>query len=128
MTEPPSAFCGRPTRLSGDPQRLSAEVAVLEISAIVPTQATIAEGGTALPDADSLYRLTFPETNGTPSSRPACARPSTAATNCAKCSGRCGFPKFRQSVKPAGRAPTATTLRTDSQTASSAARRASSFP
>jgi len=75
-----------------------------------------------------LYSETFPETNGTSSARAARARPSTAATNAPICSATVGSPKFRQSVRPAGVAPTAVTLPTASRTASSAARSGSSAP
>ena len=59
----------------------------------------------------SLYKLTLPETMGKSSIRQASPMPSSAWTNCAMISGRCGFAKFRQLVTANGRAPTAQRLR-----------------
>ena len=60
-----------------------------------------------------------PNTYGVPKRRAAYDRPSIAATSAPRCSGTVGSPKFKQSVRPSGRAPTATTLRTASSTACS---------
>src|SRR5476651_775938 len=93
-TDPPNAACGAPRKNSAEPACLNADVAVLEISAIVPTHATIGDGATAKPDFDWLYRLTLPETNGVPSMRAAWDKPSTAATNSPRWRGSVGSPKF----------------------------------
>jgi hypothetical protein len=65
----------------------------------------------------SLYRLTLPDTTGTPSARHASRMPSIASRNCAMMTGRSGLPKFKQSVRPIGSPPAHTTLRHASATA-----------